>query len=89
MAEKCILLERPHMAAIFVTFAKDEDREKIKKLLSNSNKRELRTNIKELEEFGIAPIITKSVFNILELFSNDKYLNLNKIRNNILINLLL
>lgn len=66
-AEKCITLDRPHMAAIFIAFAKEVDRAKIISLVSHCNKRELKANIEELEEFGIAPIITKSVISILKL----------------------
>jgi kinetochore-associated protein 1 len=66
-AEKCMLLERPHMAAIFIAFAKENDREKITKMLSACDKRELKKNIEELEEFGIAPVISKAVINILQL----------------------
>lgn len=67
LAEKFIKLERPHMAAICIAFSKDFDREAIIKMLSNCNKRELSKNIEHLEEFGIAPIITKSVSNALQL----------------------
>ena len=67
LAEKFIRLARPHMAAICIAFAKDCDREKIINMLSSYNKRELRKNIEYLEEFGIFPIITKSVASALDL----------------------
>lgn len=67
LAEKFIKLERPHMAAICIAFAKDLDRERIINMLSNCNKRELSKNIEHLEEFGIASIITRSVSSALQL----------------------
>lgn len=66
-AEKCMMLGRPHMAAIFIAYAKDNDREKIAKMLVDCDKRELKKSIDELEEFGIAPVITKAVINVLQL----------------------
>ncbi|XP_070501724.1 kinetochore-associated protein 1 [Chironomus tepperi] len=67
LADKFIRLERPHMASICIAFAKDSDRETIINMLSNCNKRELSKNIEYLEEFGIAPVITRSVANALSL----------------------
>jgi hypothetical protein len=65
--EKCILLERPHMGAIFLAFAKESDRQNIIDMLEKCNKRDLKMKIEELEEFGVAPVITKSVIHILKL----------------------
>lgn len=62
-----MLLERPYMAAIFIAFAKENDREKIVKLLANCDKRDMKKNIEELEDYGIAPVITKAVINVLQL----------------------
>lgn len=67
MAEKFIRLDRPHMAAICAAFAKDSDRQTIINMLSGCNQRELRKNIEYLEEFGIAPVITKAVISALNL----------------------
>ncbi|CAG9801568.1 unnamed protein product [Chironomus riparius] len=67
LADKFIRLERPHMAAICIAFSKDSEREEIINMLLDCNKRELSKNIEYLEEFGIAPIITKSVTIALNL----------------------
>lgn len=66
-AEKCMRLERPHMATIALAFAKENSRERIVEMLASCNKHELKKKIEELEEFGIAPVITKAVINILQL----------------------
>jgi hypothetical protein len=66
-AEKCIRLERPHMAAIFIGYAKEGERQKIIEMLASFEKRELKKNIEELEEFGVAQVITRSVINALGL----------------------
>lgn len=55
------------MAAVFVAFVSENKREKYIKELDSFDKREMRKNIVELEEMGVAPVITKSVFNILKL----------------------
>lgn len=55
------------MAAIFIAFAKEGDREKIIAMVSKCDKREMKKNIEDLEDFGIAPVITKSVINALHL----------------------
>lgn len=65
--DHCLRLERPHMAAIFVAFVNDKNREKFVKVLQPFDKREMKKNIVELEEMGVAPVITKSVINILKL----------------------
>lgn len=66
-AEKCMHLDRPHMAAIFIAFAKESERERIIALVASADKREMRKNIEELEEFGVAPVITKFVIAALQL----------------------
>jgi kinetochore-associated protein 1 len=73
IAEKCILLERPHMAAVLAAFAaKDSDREKIMSLISVYKKSDLMKNIEELEEFGLAPVISKSACLIVDsMLSNN------------------
>lgn len=67
LIDHCLRLDRPHMAAIFVAFVGDKNREKFVKILEQFNKREMKKNIIELEEVGVAPVITKSVINILKL----------------------
>jgi Rough deal protein C-terminal region len=67
LIELCLRLERPHMAAIFVAFANEKSREKFVKVLESFDKREMRKEIVELEEMGVAPVVTKSVTNILKL----------------------
>lgn len=68
IVDHCLRLERPHMAAILVAFAKDCDREKFVKLLDPFRKNgELKKDIFGLEEIGVAPAITKSATNILKL----------------------
>lgn len=67
LAEKFIRLERPHMAAICIAFTKDPERSKIISMLSAQNKRELRKNIEYLEEFGIAPVVSNSAIQALNL----------------------
>lgn len=67
LVDLCLSLERPHMAAIFVAFANEKSREKLVKMLENFNKCEMKKEIMELEEMGIAPVVTKSVANILML----------------------
>lgn len=67
LVELCLRLERPHMAAIFVAFANEKCREKFLKVLETFDKREMKKEIVELEELGIAPVVTKSVSNILKL----------------------
>ncbi|KAG5678537.1 hypothetical protein PVAND_008204 [Polypedilum vanderplanki] len=64
---KCIQLNRPHMGAIFLAFAKDNDRKKMIDMFENYDKHELKIKIEELEIHGIAPVITKSVINTLNL----------------------
>lgn len=65
--EQCLRLERPHMAAIFLAFVSEKNREKFVKTLESFDKREMKKNIIEMEEMGVAPIVTKSVINILKL----------------------
>lgn len=68
LAEQCMRLERPHMAAILMAFAKEEDRIQFSKMLEPFKKRgDLKKEILELEELGIAPVITKSATNLLKL----------------------
>lgn len=66
-AERCMQLDRPHMAAMFIAFAKEGERDKIIAMVSSSDKRELKKNIEELEEFGVAPVLTKFVICTLQL----------------------
>lgn len=65
--QQCLRLERPYMAAVFVAFVNEENREKYVKILDSFDKREMKKNIIELEEMGVAPVVTKSVINILKL----------------------
>ncbi|CRL07888.1 CLUMA_CG021025, isoform A [Clunio marinus] len=65
--ELLLRLDRPHMAAIFIAFAAEKDRSVFVKMFESFSKHDLRKNIIELEEFGIAPVITQSVLNILQL----------------------
>lgn len=65
--QQCLRLERPHMAAVFVAFVKEEDREKYVKTLESFEKRKMKKELVELEEMGVAPVVTKSVINILKL----------------------
>lgn len=67
LIEQCLRLDRPYMAAIFVTFLKEQQRGKFVEILETFDKREMKKSILELEEMGVAPIITKSVVNILKL----------------------
>jgi kinetochore-associated protein 1 len=67
LIELCLRVERPHMAAIFVAFVNEKNREKFVKALEAFDKRELRKEIEELEEMGVAPVVTKSVASILKL----------------------
>jgi kinetochore-associated protein 1 len=67
LIELCLRVERPHMAAIFVAFVNEKTREKFVKVLDAFDKRELKKDIDELEEMGIAPVVTKSISNILKL----------------------
>lgn len=66
LAEKCIYIERPHLAALFVAFAKEPERSKILKLLACYNSKDLSKRIEEQEEFGVAPVITKSAIHALK-----------------------
>lgn len=63
----CMRLERPWMAAIFVAFVNENNRQQYVKILEPFDKREMKKNIVELEEMGVAPIITSSAINILKL----------------------
>lgn len=65
--EQCLRLERPHMAAVFLAFSNNTNREKYVKMLQQHDNQELKKNIVELEEMGVAPVITKSACNILHL----------------------
>lgn len=65
--EHCLRLERPHMAAVFVAFANEKNREKFVKLLEPFDKKQLKNDIEELEELGVVPVITKSAVKILKL----------------------
>lgn len=65
--ELCMRLDRPHMAAIFMAFINEQKRGKFIKLLEAIDKSEMKKEIVELEDMGIAPVVTKSVTNILKL----------------------
>lgn len=65
--EQCLRLDRPHMAAIFLAFVNEKKREPFVAMLQSCNKAELKKNVVELEDAGIAPVVTKSVINILKL----------------------
>lgn len=67
LIDTCLRLDRPHMAAIFLAFVNSNNREKFVKLLEPFDKLEMKKNIIEMEEAGVAPVITKSVVNILKL----------------------
>lgn len=66
-AETCVRFQQVHVAAIFVAFAKGEQRQNILDLIKNHQTEGLRKNILDLEEFGIYPIITKLVLHELGL----------------------
>lgn len=65
--ELCLRLDRPEMAAIFIAFVNDQKKEEFIEMLHSFDKAELKKNIIELEELGIAPVISKSVINALKL----------------------
>lgn len=65
--EQCLRLDRQDMAAIFIAFVNDKKREEFIKMLQPFEKTEMKKNIIELEEMGVAPVITKSVISYLKL----------------------
>lgn len=65
--EICMRLERPHMAAVFLAYMNESERPKFTSLFSSLNQSKLQQDLIELEEFGIAPVVTKSVCRILDL----------------------
>lgn len=76
LAETCVRLQRPHMAAVMLAFVKDDaGREKIVALVQNaaaathvkSAAAGLREDIVELEELGIYPMITRAAIAALDL----------------------
>lgn len=67
IANDCLLIGRPHMAAIIIGFANENDRAKIISLLQNYKSKSLKQEIIDLEEMGIIPMITKFVIRELEL----------------------
>lgn len=66
LIEICMRLERPHMAAVFLAYINESERCKFIPLFANLNAA-LQHELIELEEFGVAPVITKSVCRILNL----------------------
>lgn len=67
LIELCLRLDRPHMAAIFLSFINENERAKFINLFLPFNKIKLHHKIIELEEIGVAPVITNSVCHILDL----------------------
>lgn len=55
------------MAAIFMAFINEQKRGKFIKVLESVDKNGMKKEIVELEDMGIAPVVTKSVTNILRL----------------------
>ncbi|XP_058462913.1 uncharacterized protein LOC131437527 [Malaya genurostris] len=67
IAEVCINANRVCMAAILVPYANDTQKPALTKLILNNMEPTLRQQILELEEFGIASVITRAVFSALNL----------------------
>ena len=67
LVEECLRLNRPAMAAIFIAYVKAPEKEKIKILMKSHCNAKLKEEIIELEEYGVPPVITKSVIYYLEL----------------------
>lgn len=65
--EICMRLERPHMAAVFLAYMNESERPKYISLFANVNPTKLQQELIDLEEFGVAPVVTKSVCRILNL----------------------
>ncbi|XP_030370640.1 uncharacterized protein LOC115621201 [Scaptodrosophila lebanonensis] len=67
-AELCMLIHRPHMAAVLLSFCQSvEDREKIKKLISAQKVDNLRKQILELEEVGMLSVVLNFALKELNL----------------------
>lgn len=67
LIQMCLRLERPHMAAVFLAYINESERYKFIPLFANINATNLQHELIELEEYGIAPVVTKSVCRILNL----------------------
>lgn len=67
IAEVCINANRVNMAAILIPYANDDQKEPLKKLVANNMESTLRQQILELEEYGVASVITKAVCSELNL----------------------
>ncbi|XP_058835892.1 kinetochore-associated protein 1 [Topomyia yanbarensis] len=67
IAEVCINANRVCMAAVLVPYANETLQPALKKLIFNNMETTLRQQILELEEFGIASIVTRAVFSALNL----------------------
>lgn len=61
------LVERPHMAAIFMASTNEQKRRKFIKLLEFIDKNEMKKEIAEFEDMGIATVVPKSVTDILRM----------------------
>ncbi|XP_055371172.1 uncharacterized protein LOC129605428 [Condylostylus longicornis] len=67
IAEDCIRLDRPHLAAILMGLCKKEQKETIKKLVKNHSNNKLKEDVIELQECGILQSIINNVLKELEL----------------------
>lgn len=67
LAERCIQLDRPHMAAILISFSKVDQMEKIIELVTQHKRDSLKSDIEELEQHGVISTVTKFVNNQLKL----------------------
>ncbi|TDG48434.1 hypothetical protein AWZ03_005179 [Drosophila navojoa] len=67
-AELCMLIQRPHMAAIVLIFCQSaEDREKVKKLITSKPMDNLRQQILDLEDAGLLPMVLNFALKELNL----------------------
>ncbi|XP_060648155.1 uncharacterized protein LOC132785870 [Drosophila nasuta] len=67
-AELCVLVRRPHMAAIVLIFCQnDEQRAKIVKLIRSRHVDNLRQDILELEDAGLLPMVLNFALKELQL----------------------
>lgn len=67
IAEECIRLKRPHMAAILISFSNGITRSHLIELIKKYKTDTIKRDISELEDMGILSIITSFVIHELEL----------------------
>ncbi|KAL1404037.1 hypothetical protein pipiens_019096, partial [Culex pipiens pipiens] len=72
IAEVCINANRVNMAAVLVPYAGENQKAALKKLIQNNPEPNLRQQVLELEEFGIASVVTKAVCSELNLHKKLK-----------------